>query len=363
MSKEDGLNSGSLGLGTWLGIRVNVHWSVAVIGMVLGSSLAGPMGWIPATVGVVVFLGSILAHEFAHALTARRYGVETESIQLWALGGIARLRSEAPTARAEGWIAAAGPLASAALAIVFGGTWWIAGGPSLDGVYWALLLWLAAINGLLAVFNLLPGAPLDGGRIVKAVRWALHGNRYRAAREAGRAGVVLAWIFVAVGFLLLVRDSGGLWLMVTGLFVLVNAQVEIAASEVAERLDGLTVGDLTWFGVARAGPDMDADSMLWQRSRLGNVGGVAVTDDAGHLQGLVLEDQLWDVPSDQRPWVMLTQLMVPFDGIARAEPHEALTSVLPRLNPRRPAVAVWRDGELVGLISPKRLRDRLQPHP
>jgi hypothetical protein len=149
--------------------------------------------------------------------------------------------------------------------------------------------------------------------------------------------------------------------MVTGLFVLVNAKVEIATSEVAERLDGLTVGDLTWFGVARAGPDMDADSMLWERGRLGNVGGVAVTDDTGALQGLVLEDQLWDVPSDQRPWVMLTQLMVPFDGIARAEPHEALTSVLPRLNPRRPAVAVWSDGELVGLISPKRLKDRLQP--
>jgi Zn-dependent protease len=355
------MNSGSLGLGTWLGIRVNVHWSVAVIAMVLGSSLAGPIGWVPAMVGVIAFLASILAHEFSHALTARRYGVDTESIQLWALGGIARLRSEAPSARAEGWIAAAGPIASAALAVGFGGTWWLAGGRSLDGPYPVLLLWLAVINGMLAVFNLLPGAPLDGGRIVKAVRWSWHGNRYRAAREAGRAGVVLAWILVGVGFLLLVRDSGGLWLMVTGLFVLVNAQVEIAASHVAERLDGLTVADLTWFGVARAGPDMDADSMLWERNRLGNVGGVAVTDDHGVLQGLVLEDQLWDVPSDQRPWVMLTQLMVPFDGIARAEPDELLTSVLPRLNPRRPAVAVWSGDELVGLISPKRMRDRLQP--
>lgn len=355
------MNSGSLGLGTWLGIRVNVHWSVAVIGMVLATTLVGPFGWVPAMVGVVVFLASILVHEFSHALTARHYGVETESIQLWALGGIARLRSEAPNARAEGWIAAAGPLASAALAIAFGGSWWIARAASLDGVYWALVFWLAVINGLLAAFNLLPGAPLDGGRIVKAVRWSRHGNRYRAAREAARAGIVLAWIFIGLGFLLMVRDSGGLWLMVTGLFVLVNAKVEIAASELAERLDGLTVADLTWFGVAQAGPDMDADSMLWQRARLGNVGGVAVTDAAGTLQGLVLEDQLWDVPSDQRPWVMLTQLMVPFDGIARAEPDEPLAAVLPRLNPRRPAVAVWREGQLVGLISPKRLRERLQP--
>ena len=151
------MNSGSIGLGTWLGIRVNVHWSVAVIGMLLGSSLAGAIGWFAALIGVVAFLASILAHEFSHALTARRFGVETESIQLWALGGIARLRSEAPTARAEGGIAAAGPLASATLSVLLGVLWWFGGGRTLDGAGWMLLLWLAVINAMLAVFNLLPG--------------------------------------------------------------------------------------------------------------------------------------------------------------------------------------------------------------
>ena len=107
-SGKDDVNNGSLRLGRWLGIRVNVHWSVAVSGMLLGSSLAGGLGWPAALGGVVLFLASILAHEFSHALTARHFGVETESIQLWALGGLARLRSEAPSARAEGWIAVAG---------------------------------------------------------------------------------------------------------------------------------------------------------------------------------------------------------------------------------------------------------------
>lgn len=354
------MQRGSLRLGTWLGIRVNLHWSVAVIALVLASSLAGGVGWYAASVGVVGFLVSILVHEFAHALTARRYDVDTESIQLWALGGIARLKSESPSARAEGWIAAAGPLASCALAGLFGAVWWWGTGADTAGAFETMLFWLAIINALLGGFNLLPGAPLDGGRIVKAVRWGQHGNRYRAAREAGQAGTGLAWLLIGLGFLLVVRSDGGLWWLIVGLFILVNAQVEIRAAAVGERLDGLTVGDLTWYGLAHAGPDMDADSMLWQRGRLGNVGGVLVTDAAGGPQGLVLEDQLWNVPAEDRPWVLLTQLMVPLEGITRASPDEPLSSVLPRLDPRRPAVTVWRDDRLVGLISPDRLMERIR---
>jgi hypothetical protein len=145
----------------------------------------------------------------------------------------------------------------------------------------------------------------------------------------------------------------------TGLFIALNARVEVATAEISERLDGVKVRDLTWFGVAAAGSDMDADSMLWDRRRLGMAGGVAVTDRFGRPQGIVLEDQMWAVPAEQRPWVMLTQLMVPFDRLARAAPDEDLSAVLPRLNPTRPMVTVWQNGKLVGLVSPKRLRDRL----
>ena len=96
------MNTGSLPLGSWFGIRVNIHWSVLIIAMLLAASLADLVGLLPAVVGVIAFLASILVHEFAHALTARRFGVGTQSIQLWALGGVARLDRESPTARAEG---------------------------------------------------------------------------------------------------------------------------------------------------------------------------------------------------------------------------------------------------------------------
>ncbi len=259
------MNTGSLKLGKLFGIAVNMHWSVALIGMLLGASLGNAIGWLPAALGVVGFLASILVHEFAHALTARRFDVGTESIQLWALGGIARLSKESPTAKAEGWIAVAGPAASVVLGIAGVGGWFALGGRDSTSEHVALLGWLGLINLLLALFNLLPGAPLDGGRILKAVRWGAHGDRHRAAQEAGRAGVVLGWLIAGLGFGLILRSQSGVWLMVTGLFIMLNAQVEIAAARIAGRLAGVKVRDLTWFGVAQAGADMDADSMLWQR--------------------------------------------------------------------------------------------------
>ena len=353
------MNTGSLSLGSLFGIRVNVHWSVLIIAMLIGASLANLVGFLPAFVGVVAFLASILVHEFAHALTARRFGVGTQSIQLWALGGVARLDRESPTARAEGWIAAAGPIASVLIGVAGVAVWWFAGGPDGDNAYLAVLGWLGIINAALALFNLLPGAPLDGGRIVKAVRWGRHGDRHRAAREAGQAGVVIGWLLGALGFGLILQAQSGVWLMIVGLFIAINARVEMSAADLGAQLAGVTVRDLTWFGVAQAGTDMDADSMLWERKRLGGAGGVAVTDEGGVPRGVVLEDELWAIPADERPWRMLTQMMVPFDGTAKASPDDELASVLPRLNPRRPIITVWENGDLVGLVPPQRLKERL----
>lgn len=352
------MNSGSLRLGAVSGIDVKVHWSVALIGLLLGASLGQEIGLVPAIVGVIAFMASILAHEFGHALTARRFGVGTESIQLWALGGVARLDRESPSAKAEGWIAAAGPIVSLLVGLASLGGWFFLGGAD-GGDFVGVLLWLGVINGLLAVFNLLPGSPLDGGRILKAVRWGIHGDRHRAAREAGRAGVLLGWATAGFGFWLILQAQSGVWLIITGAFIAVNAHVEITAATIAGRLSGATVRDLTWFGVAEAGSDMDADSMLWQRSRLGSAGAVAVTDDAGVPQGLVFEDDIWAIPADERPWVMLTQMMVPFDRTAQAGLDDELSSLLPKINLTRPVVTVWHDGRLVGLVPPNRLRERL----
>ncbi len=346
------MTPGSIRLGTYAGIPVRAHWSMAIVAVWFGVLLAADLGLVGGIVATVAFFASILAHEFGHAMVARRYGVRTESIDLWALGGVARLDRESPSPRADGLIAVAGPAVSLLIGVVTLG--------ASFAFRSDVLFWIGFVNGLLAVFNMLPGAPLDGGRVLRAVRWARTGNKYRAMRDAGNAGRVLGWSMVGVGFVLMLNGQFGVFIMVTGLFIALNARAEIMTSYVAEQLDGVKVRDVTFFGIAQAGSDMDTDSMIDQRQRLGAAGAVAVVGDDGELDGLVLEDQLWAVPSEHRPMVMLTQLMVPFHNLAKASLDEDLATVLPRLDPLRPIVTVWNDGKLLGIVHPKRLQERLE---
>ncbi len=346
------MTNGSLGLGRYFGIPVRAHWSMALVAVFFGVNLAGFLGTTAGIIAVVAFFLSILAHEFGHALVARRYGVQTQSIDLWALGGVARLDREPPTPRADGFIAGAGPLVSLVIGIAA-----LGGGILVES---RVMAWVGAVNLLLAVFNMLPGSPLDGGRVLRAVRWARTGNKYRAMREAGNAGRVLGWSMAIAGLALMLNGQSGIFIALTGVFIAANAKAEIAGSYVFERLDGVKVRDLTWFGVAHAGSDMDADSMIWQRARLGGAGMVAIdADDDGQLDGLVLEEQLWAVPAEQRALIMLNSLMVPFSQTAQAGPDDDLSSVLARLDPRRPVVTVWNNGKLAGVIPPKILQQRL----
>ncbi|MET0144620.1 MAG: site-2 protease family protein [Ilumatobacteraceae bacterium] len=354
------MTTGSIPLGRLAGAALKVHWSAVIVAVILAFPLAADLGVVIAVIGVVLFFASILVHELAHALVARRFGVGTTSIELWALGGVARLDQDPRSPKAEGWIAAAGPLASLALGgITFGAAIGLHRTTGPGDIVTTLAL-LGIVNLLLGAFNLLPGAPLDGGRIVRAVRWAMTGNRYQAMREAGHAGRVLGWALVALGVGLMASGRSEIWWAITGVFIIVSARAEISFADVSERLDGVTVGQLTWFGIAETDHDMDADSMIWQRSRLGGARAVAVRGDDGALDGLVLEDQLWAVPAEQRPWVMLTSLMAPFGRLAKADPDDDLASVLPKLNPMRPIVTVWRDGHLLGIVPPEALRQRLQ---
>jgi Zn-dependent protease len=353
------MNTGSISIGRLAGAQVRIHWSAVLVAALLAAGMANGVGVALACVGVAVFFVSILVHELGHALVARRFGIPTSAIELWGLGGFARLDREARTPKAEGWIAAAGPLASFLLGGLGIGLALALDRAGAPNHVVAMAGWTGLINLVLAVFNLLPGAPLDGGRIVRAVRWAQHGQRYRAMREAGQAGRVIGWMLAGVGVAMLMNSRPGIWILLTGVFIAVNARAEINLAAVGERLGGVKVGDLTWFGIAETGTDMDADSMIWQRQRLGGAGAVAVRNDDGQLGGLVLEDQLWAVPSEHRPWVMLTSLMAPFSRLAQADPDDELAMVLPRLNPLRPVVTVWRDGRLLGVIPPNTLRNRL----
>jgi Zn-dependent protease len=353
--------SGSISLGRLAGAPLRIHWSAVLVAALIGGALYPDFGPLGTVVVVIAFFASIVGHEMAHALVARRFGISTTSIDLWALGGMARLEREPTTPRAEGWIAAAGPLASLAIGAVGIGASFALYAVDAPLDLLRICAWVGLVNAALGIFNLLPGSPLDGGRIVRAVRWSQHGNRYRAMREAGQAGRLIAWALAALGIgLLFARQGNGVFVLLTGLFVGMNARAEVSYADISERLQGVRVGDLTWYGVAETGHDMDTDSMIWQRQRIGGAGAVAVRGDDGELDGLVLEDQLWAVPVEQRQWTMLTTLMAPFSRLARADPDDELATVLPRLNPLRPVVTVWRDGRLLGVVPPAAVKQQLQ---
>jgi len=248
----------SLRLGRLAGIPVGVNWSVLVImaliayvlaATVLPSADAGRSAllyWGVAIPTAALFLVSLLAHEIAHALVARRKNVGVRSITLWMLGGLAQLDGDPPSARADLAIAAAGPLTSLAAGVVFALAATAADFAHAPTVIVAALAWAGAMNVLLAVFNLLPGAPLDGGRILRALIWMKRGDRARADRAAARVGQVLGAGLIGAGVAetLALGRVEGLWLILIGWFVAMAAGVEVKSRVVREAAEGMYVRDL-----------------------------------------------------------------------------------------------------------------------
>jgi Zn-dependent protease len=249
----------SISLGRVAGIKVGVNASVFLIVVILVSGLATgqlpaafpdrsiPAYVIAAIIAAVLFLASLLAHELAHSLVARRNGVEVESIVLWLLGGVAQLRGEARTPGADFRIAIVGPLTSLGLAIGFG---LAAGGLAFlgaTGLPFGVLAYLAATNAMLAVFNLIPAAPLDGGRVLRAALWRWRGDRQAAAVNAARAGTVLGLVFIALGVLQVVTGYrlSGVWLALIGWFVVSAATAEKQQAKRDSQVADATVRDGT----------------------------------------------------------------------------------------------------------------------
>ncbi len=302
----------------------------------------------------MVFLLSLLAHEISHMLVARRHGVGGDEITLWLLGGAARLHSEAPTPVAELRIAGVGPLVSLLLGGVFVLlTWWAHAlrGPVL---LVEALGWLAGINVLLAVFNVLPAAPLDGGRLLRALVWWRTGNRLRATGIATGAGRVLGWILVAVGLYEVLQGGfgGGLWLMLIGWFMVAMATMEGSQAGLRELLRSVPVRQ------AMTADPVTVPAGTTVRDFLGGPpwryrhSAFPVTDETGRPLGLVGVRSAGRVPVEDRGSATVDTVMIPVGDIPTACPDDPLVQLLPALDtsPARRAL-VLAEGRLVGIVS------------
>lgn len=364
-------------LGRIAGIPIGVNWSILAVAAYLVISLtfgALPRWWPSAdlqarliTAGSITFLffASILGHELGHAAAARRHGVEVDGITLWVLGGIAKLRRQAPTPRAEFDIAFAGPAVSIGLGFAFAGaalgidrwsTWSLAASAAS---------WLAITNGFLGVSNLIPVAPLDGGRVLTALLWRSSNDAERARLTSARAGLVMgtAIVLVSAGFFLF-SDSLSWWLFVlaslTGAFIAHAAWREVIGAVIRSRLSDATLGSVMTPRPTAIPSDLTIDGFITSTSSGPAVARPVVhwgADPIGYISPLAGQS----MPVPDRSWTTVAQAMIPVDQATRAWSTERLSDFIDR-SPEEvlhaSAVIVVHDpanGLPIGTLTPRQI--------
>ncbi len=367
----------NISLGRIAGIHVGFNWSLLVVVALIAWSLAtgffpvevpgraAGWYWLAGAVAAVVFLASLLAHELAHSVVAQRSGVRVDGITLWLFGGVSRLSGEVSSARTEALITAVGPLTSFVLGAVFLllGLGLSAG--HAPGLLSVTLNWLGTINLLLAAFNLIPAAPLDGGRILRALVWARTGDRFRATRVASRAGLVFGIILIAYGLFTFATTGnviGGVWAVFLGWFLLSAARAEETGGLIRQALVGVTVGDVMTPRPIQVPDDLSVEDLL-HRFILGYRHSTFPTQGGdGRLTGLVTIAAVKKVSAEARPDTRVHEIACPPDQVPSAAPGEPLTTLLERLGGGcgEGRALVLQDGQLVGLVSPSDISRALQ---
>jgi Zn-dependent protease len=348
------------------GIDIRLHYSWFLIAGLITVSLAGQLylvnaGWGPgliwsvAIVTALAFFAALLAHELSHAAVARARGIPVPSITLFALGGLAHMGRDAADPRTEFWMGLAGPAASlviglAALGLARGLGWELDATPSNAGM--VMLVWFGGVNILLALFNMVPGFPLDGGRVLRAIIWWATNDRVRATRIAGALGQVVAVGLIIIGLLTFFRGAGfgGLWLAFIGMFLFQAARSSTAEVEIAEALKGVRVGDVMARDCAlieRGRPVQDVANELLRTGRRC----FFVMDD-GRVAGMVTPGEIRSLDRDRWTGTPAGQIMRPVERLHRISADAPVTEALEVLGREDVnQLPVLEEGRLRGTIS------------
>jgi Zn-dependent protease/CBS domain-containing protein len=359
--------SAQVRLGSVFGVEIALHYSWFLVALLITFSLAGHfrttypewmpgVAWTSALLTGMLFFVAIVVHELSHALVARRRGLKVRSIVLFALGGLARIETESSDARTEFWMGIAGPIASVLIAALCLGAAYLTGWDpaSLPGTpALAVLVWLGYINLTLAVFNMIPGFPLDGGRVLRAAVWWATGDMRRATRVAARTGQVVAGGFVVLGLVRFVMGEGlgGLWIAFIGWFLLTAAGASFGQLELARRLRGLQVRHV----MAREWSPVDAYTNLQSfvdEHLLRSGSRCFVVVRGGTLVGLVTASQVKAVPRSRWPYITVDEVMTPIDAEHAPGPETPLTESLDRMaREDLQELPVVSNGRVEGIVS------------
>ena len=340
---------------SWLVIFGLVTWSLAVG---VFPSIAGLKGlpeweyWVLGAITALLLFASVIVHELAHSLVAKSRGLGVRSITLFIFGGVSNLAGEAKKPSTEFIIAIVGPLTSFAIAAV---AYVVdAALPASAAVPDAVLSYLVYINLALGAFNLIPGFPLDGGRVFRALAWTWTGSLRRGTEIAAFVGHLVAWGLLLLGFyLILVRGDlfQGIWLGAIGWFLQNAASSSLQQVLIEQRLRGARVADVVEPDTTVVAPDLPLVTLIEDSFMRGNRRAVPVVSD-GRLVGMVTVGDVKEVPRDRWPTMTVGEVMGGRDGVVSVGPRDSLQRALEALAKGDfEQVPVVEDGKLVGVVT------------
>lgn len=324
-------------LGTVFGIKVGLHFSWFLIALLLVFSLssqfraANPgwsagLVWTLALATTVLFFVSLLLHELAHSLMAKSHGIPVREITLFALGGVSQIDGESPDAKTEFQIAIVGPLTSIAIGLLCLGVAVLLPGPAAPAK--TMLMWLGYINIGLAVFNLVPGYPLDGGRVLRALVWWKSGDAARATGTAAKTGKVVGGLFITLGLVQFFfgANVGGLWITFIGWFLLQAAGETRRQAGFKRALQDVHVADIMSHDCATVDGRQSVQELVERLFRTGRRCFVVLED--GHVAGLVTPHEIRKVDRSLWPGTPVDSVMRPLQGMQAVRPDAPLANAL-----------------------------------
>lgn len=352
-----------IGLGRVCGIRVGLHYSWFLIALLLVLSFSanfhqhypnwgiGALGaW--SVVTTVLFFVSLLLHELSHSVLARRYGLRVREITLFALGGVSQVEGELPSAGCEFRIAIAGPLTSAAIGAVCLAAIQLPG-LALAAPAGTMLSWIGYINLSIAAFNMLPGYPMDGGRVLRSFLWWRSGNLERATRTAAATGTGLAIAFIVIGILDYFRGGGlgGLWIAFLGWFLLQASRENYLEVSLKEELRGVRVSDVMASDAASVDGHLTVQDFV-DHELLRTGRRCFLVREHGKVVGMVTPHDVRRVDRGEWATTAVEVLMHPLDTMRSVEPESSLLEGIEAMaRADLNQVPVMKNGSLVGLLS------------
>ena len=354
----------SIPLGRIRGIPLGLDYSWFLVFALVTWSLSGSyfpeqypgwgtgLYWAIGLATSLLFFASVVLHELGHSVIALRNGIPVRSITLFIFGGVAQIGREPGSPGVEFRVAIAGPIVSFALAGLFGALGWIGAGIAPLA---ALATYLAYINGSLGLFNLIPGFPLDGGRVFRAIVWRVTHSFRRATEIAGGAGHFFAWLFIFWGVWQMFAGNfvGGLWIAFIGWFLQNAATASVQQMTLERLLTGHTVGEIMTRECPTLAPEVTLEQLVHDHILTTGRRYFPVAR-AGRVEGLLTLHHVKEIPSDRWAATTVEQAMTPLSQLRLAHPGDSLWNAMQEMTAdgvNQLPVTDTANGELAGVLA------------